>query len=44
MSDIINGVGASSIGSISSGVGSISSGIGSIGGLNSSQPASSSTK
>ena len=40
MSDIINGVGASSIGSISSGVGSISSGIGSIGGLSSnSQPA-----
>ena len=40
MSDIINGVGASSIGSISSGVSSVSSGIGSIGGLSSSsQPA-----
>ena len=42
MSDIINGVGASSIGSISSGIGSISSGIGSIAGLSSSsgsQPA-----
>ena len=40
MSDIINGVGASSIGSISSDIGSISSDIGSIGVLSSnSQPA-----
>ena len=40
MSDIINGVGAVGIGSISSDIGSISSDIGSIGGLSSnSQPA-----